>query len=402
MSHTQLILGLGVSGKASAEFLLDRGEEVWAVEKSPSDLEPLVKKGLKVFQTLDPELLTPGMTLHLSPGIPPTHPLVRKAEALNLEILSEIELAFRHTKRPLLGITGTNGKTTVTLLTAHVLNKLGFDAEALGNVGQPLISRVNDTSIGVVELSSFQLERTSTPKLLGAAYLNLTPDHLDRYSSVEEYGQAKLKIKELLLDNAPFILHESIAWEGAAKRYGASSPYFMEKKGHDRENFVAAFLLTEIFGISEGEFLEAAKTFEKPPHRVERVRDVNGVRFWDDSKATNIDAAVQGVKCMEGPVILIAGGKDKGYPYTEWKSAFKGRVKLMVVLGEAKRMIQKDMEGAYPLKEAATLEEAVRIAFHEAKAGDNVLLSPGCSSYDMFKNYEERGERFKSVVRSLE
>jgi UDP-N-acetylmuramoylalanine--D-glutamate ligase len=282
-----------------------------------------------------------------------------------------------------------------------VLNACGFKAEALGNVGIPLISRVDEEGIGVVELSSYQLERIATPALLGGALLNITPDHLDRYHTMAAYAQAKFRMTKILKPQAPFIVHRQTAADWPQLTPENAVIYGGEGKSHDEENMQAAFLLTQIFGITEVAFQKAIKSFQKPPHRIEWVRELEGTNFWNDSKGTNIDATLRAVEAMKGPVVLIAGGVDKGHPYTLWKPLFKEKVKQVIVLGEAKEKIIKDLQGVVPLTRVTTLQEAVKIAFEKAEKGDDVLLSPGCSSFDMFRDYEDRGEQFKSLVRSL-
>lgn len=407
-----VVLGLGVTGRAVAEFLLDRNEKVVGIEKNLNEKhKALLDKGLKVFGEGDFTPLEKGGTLHLSPGIPHTHPVVKEAKRLLMSLIGEIEFALQYCKRPLVGVTGTNGKTTVTLLVDHVLNKCGIPSEPLGNIGMPLISKIDGDKVGVLELSSYQLEEITTRALKGAALLNITPDHLDRYESFQAYAATKFHIQNLLLPDGKFIVERETAKNfqslihNTPTIYSAEDPYFLDEgkrnKSHDRENLIAAFLLTQIFGVSEKEFLEAVKSFKKPPHRIEFVRELNGITFWDDSKGTNIDATLRAVEVMEGPVVLIAGGVDKGYPYTSWGIPFKGKVKEVICFGEAKDKIRSDLSGFVPSSTVMSLNEAVQYAYKLGDKGDHVLLSPGCSSFDMFRDYMDRGEQFKSLVRSL-
>ncbi|MCB1113892.1 MAG: UDP-N-acetylmuramoyl-L-alanine--D-glutamate ligase [Chlamydiia bacterium] len=406
---TYYILGLGVTGRAVAACLLDRSFDVVGIEKSPGEhLSPLISKGLKISSENDPIAFTPHDTLVISPGISDSHPIIKMAQLKQVKIITEMELAFQASNRPLIGITGTNGKTTTTLLVAHVLNQLGHPAEALGNIGEPLILHTESEAIGVLELSSYQLERLRTPKLKAACILNITPDHLERHKTMEAYARAKFNIQALLEEKGRFIVQAHVAEEFKslmpqnALLFSEMDERFSHvKEGFEKENLIAAFLLTEIFGISEREFLEAASSFKKPPHRLEWVDIIKDADFWNDSKGTNLDATLKAVKSMKGPVILIVGGVDKGHPYHIWKSGFEGAVKLVIGLGEAKNKIKKDLSGQYPFQEVATLKEAVDVALKASSPGDQVLLSPGCASFDMFKNYEARGDEFKSLVRSL-
>lgn len=406
----KLVVGLGTSGQAAAKFLLSQGEEVVGVDRNPSRC--LLTDIVISLDSEDFPLDGIGQVI-LSPGIPLSHPLVQKANACKIEVIGEVELALRHMKGPAIGITGTNGKTTVTALVTHVLNHSGRAAEALGNIGMPLISATDTQKISVIELSSYQLETIKTKKLSAAAILNITPDHLDRYKVMETYAQAKFLIQEALIPGGLFILEEAAAASypscirQQALIYSWNKPPFPlppplgERRNHDAENFIAAFHLTERFGVTSKEFLAAYAAFKKPPHRIEFVLERQGVRFWDDSKGTNIDATIRAVEGMQGEVILIAGGVDKGFPYTAWIAPFRGKVRKVLALGEAAHKIENDLRAVIPVKLVRTLQEAVEEATACAKNGDNVLLSPGCASFDMFRDYADRGDQFKSLVRSI-
>lgn len=406
----KLVIGLGTTGQAVAKFLLSKGCSVVGVDRHPGQC---MMTDLPISTDSEDFPLEGIDQVILSPGIPLTHPLVQKAMAAKLEVIGEIELAFRHMKGPAIGITGTNGKTTVTSLVTHVLNYTGRPAVALGNIGTPLISNLDPQKIAVIELSSYQLETIKTRALSAAALLNITPDHLDRYKGMESYAQAKFLIQNALIPGGLFVLEEA-----AAKTYASYirneaqiyswdrppfplPPPFCERKNHDAENLIAAYYLTARFGVSSGEFLSASAAFKKPPHRIEFVLEKGGVRFWDDSKGTNVDATIRAVEGMQGAVILIAGGVDKGFPYTSWIAPFKEKVKTVFALGEASLKIKNDLSPQIPVKMVATLQEAVEEAFKSAQGGENVLLSPGCASFDMFRDYADRGDQFKSIVRSL-
>lgn len=409
-----LVIGLGVTGKAAAAFLLRKGFSVIGVDKKEIQLQDFPElKGLEIGSESDLNLLDDVAQVILSPGIPSHHPLVVKAHQNKIEVIGEIELAFRNMHRPMIGITGTNGKTTVTALVHHVLTSCGLKASALGNIGKPLITEVDEEGIAVIELSSYQLETIHTPKLLAAVILNITPDHLDRYKTLDVYAGAKYLIQGALLPNGKFYVEADTgrAFESFATRsqilyswQNAPLPLpglLAKKRNHDAENLIAAYLLTRVFGIAEEDFLKAAESFQKAPHRIEFVRELAGVRYWNDSKGTNIDATLKAVEVMEGPVILIAGGVDKGSPYSPWTVPFKGIVKHVICIGEAAGKIKTELENHYPVTLAENLAEALEQALIFQKRGDNILLSPGCSSYDMFRDYGDRGDQFKCLVRSL-
>ena len=406
----KLVIGLGASGQAAAKYFLEKGETVIGVDSDPSKC---MLVGLEInFDSADHPLEGIDQVI-LSPGVPLTHPLVLRAEEAKIEVIGEIELALRNLKRPAIGITGTNGKTTVTSLVAHVLNHSGRPAEAVGNIGTPLISAIDGDKIAVIELSSYQLETIKTKKLSAAALLNITPDHLDRYKTMHAYAQAKFLVQDALIPGGLFVLEKAAAESYAplihreALIYSYEQPPFplppplSGRKNHDAENFIAAFYLTQRFGVSSSEFLSAYAAFKKPPHRIEFVQELAGVRFWDDSKGTNIDATIRAVEGMQGDVLLIAGGVDKGFPYTSWIDPFKGKVKRVYAIGEASPKIEKDLRHQIPVKIVKNLKEAVEEASKEARGGDNVLLSPGCASFDMFRDYADRGDQFKCLVRSL-
>ncbi|MFI5334067.1 MAG: UDP-N-acetylmuramoyl-L-alanine--D-glutamate ligase [Chlamydiales bacterium] len=432
-----LVLGLGISGRAAAEFLLARGFAVTAVEKSEkvlasNDVENLHQKGLSILPESEIDLKKFALFVP-SPGVSSEHPLYLSAQKAKVEIIGEAELAFRTMAQSAVAITGTNGKTTVTLLVQHLLNSCGKRAKALGNVGEPLTRYFlspDPDELVVAELSSYQLETISSRVFHAGVILNITPDHLDRYPSMREYAEAKCRLQNCLKPAAPFFVYEKVAhefgtllswdnlftfglreschfWTDKEKIYEPGGveyilPAQYRKMGeHESENLLAAWLLVKQFGVEFSQFVQALDSFKKPPHRIEFVREVAGVVYYDDSKGTNLDATIQAVRAMEGPVILIAGGVDKGASYTLWEPLFKGRVKKIIVLGEAAKKIARELESAFLIEMVGSLEDAVRLAYKEASRGDCVLLSPGCSSYDMFRDYAHRGEEFKRYVLGL-
>lgn len=395
-----LIIGLGISGQAAANWLLSQGFSVIAVDKKAADLRTLpfisslIERGLILFSEEQP---IPFMSISfaiVSPGISLRHSLVQSVLSYGIEVIGEVEFALRHLRNRCLGITGTNGKTTTTLLTAHLLQSSGVPARALGNVGFPLSSyllEAKDDEILVLELSSFQLETMQTRCLMGAAILNITPDHLDRYDSMQHYADAKMRIASCLLDENNFFV--------------SSQAYQYAKKGHlldsSSENVQAAFSLASLVGVSSSQCLNALSTFKKPPHRIEWVAEKNGSVYYNDSKATNVEAVIHAVNSLPGPLVLLVGGLGKGAPYTPWIASFRDKVKMLIAFGQAAFTMESELASELPFCRVATLSEALQLASTYAQHGASVLLSPGCSSYDQFRNYEHRGDEFKRLVREL-
>lgn len=445
-SQPVLVLGLGKSGRAVVQFFLDVDIPVHGVDDNANlfdnnvDIASLQERGAFLYPSNAIDLASFRFIV-ISPGIPHTHPIIVKALQLGVNIVGEIELACGFLKKsPLLAITGTNGKTTVTLLVNHILNSCGLSAKALGNVGVPLISEVPHMqkikSILVVELSSYQLETLSSSVIDAAIILNITPDHLDRYSSMEDYAKTKFRIGHCLKPEGVCYIEEKtlfrykhlITQDLLPKSYGFSpncdlytdgrqvfinqlpvfelpEPY-RHRKNHEVENLLAAYALCHRMGVTGDQFIKGLATFVKPPHRIEFVREYKGIKFFDDSKGTNIDAVIRAVETLydESPqakILLIAGGVDKGAPYAPWKDVFQKNVRAIYVIGQAAKKMKEELEQTFPVHICASLEEATRKAAQEAVQGEYVLLSPGCSSYDMFRDYAHRGEEFKKIVKNL-
>lgn len=437
-----LVVGLGLSGRAASRFLLKRGAIVWGVDcnvellTKHQDVLELFEAGLLVLPDSEPLNIHLFDLLVVSPGIPPTHPHYVSAQNAGIEIIGEVELACRFLNQPFLAVTGTNGKTTTTFLVAHVLNQCGKLARALGNIGIPLTSELDSTEgsldehILVVELSSFQLETLNKKVVDAGVILNITPDHLDRYPSMQAYAAAKLHLKDCLKPQGKLYLFEPTYhayrdllhnYKPYTYGYSSSCDFYTDKKyvyhqkkveyllpeiyqgveSHDVENILAAYVLCNTMGVTPEQFLSALATFKKPSHRLEYVCSFKDVAYYDDSKGTNIDAVIRAVNSIKGDIILIAGGVDKGSSYTPWIQAFAGRVKCIFAIGQAALKIKNDLSHSLPVEERQTLEAAVRDATSIAKPGQVVLLSPGCSSFDMFRDYAHRGEEFKRIVYTL-
>lgn len=412
-----LILGLGISGRATAEFLLNRSASVTAVDQrclqlvDDPNITPLIEKGLVLIKDIPVGKIQDFDQLVISPGVPPTHPVVVEAKQQRVEVIGEIELACRYLKQPMIAVTGTNGKTTVTLLIGHVLNACGIPAKVLGNGGVPLVSEIAqlDREVVVCELSSYQLETLECKVVDAGAILNITPDHLDRYPNMDAYALAKLKLIDCLKPGKKLFVSKQVL--NAFGHFIKNSKENIEQiipntynssLNHDEENRLAAKRLCMEFGVSSDDFNRAEKSFVKPPHRIEFVRTSKGVDYFNDSKGTNLDSVKRAVEKMDGPTVLIAGGKEKGTSFIPWIEPFKGKVKTIVAIGEAQQRIVDELGSHFTVIKRHDLKTAVETASTIADEGDNVLLSPGCASFDMFENFEERGNVFKKCVGLLD
>jgi UDP-N-acetylmuramoylalanine--D-glutamate ligase len=398
-----LVIGYGVSGRAAAAFLRKQGHNVIVVDK---------KGGPGIL------LDTPDLPLHdisqiiVSPGIPPSHPLLTKAKALGIEVIGEIELAFRHIKNPCFAITGSNGKTTTVLLTTHILNNAGKKARALGNVGESLTGYLLDADpneILVIELSSFQLETVEARCLDAALVLNITPNHLDRHPSMQAYAEAKARIQHCLKPTGklyishqvhrdfPSLFSDAEIFEKDVDLINGLS--YMQLGMPSKQSVQAAYLICTRCGVTNAEFLRELETFRKPAHRIEWVAEIDGVSYYNDSKSSNVHSVMHAVGRFVGPVVLIVGGVHKGSSYRPWIESFHGKVKALIAYGEAAPIMEQELGEIFPFYKVEKFAEAVQRARIEAKAKETVLLSPGCSSYDQFQSYEHRGEEFKRLVK---
>lgn len=445
-----LVLGLGKSGMAAAAFLADRGARVTASDaKGPGALTPSLKDlearenvTLALGRPQTPDLLNPEVDLVVkSPGVPPHIPPLVEARKRKIPVLSEIEVAYAFIKAPIIGITGTNGKTTTTTLLGEILKGAGERVHVGGNIGTPLLDLVAKCRPGdllVTELSSFQLEyiRDFRPHI--SVFLNISADHLDHHGTFEAYLQAKANIflnqreedfAVLNLDDpalkaleggikariVPFSsrksLGEGVFVEGGKIIIAAGGPCqtvlpvddLALPGRHNLENSLAAVAAAHCRGVAPGVMAKTLSSFAGVEHRMEFVGEVKGIAFVNDSKGTNPDAAIMALNSYKEPIVLIAGGKDKGAVFEELADAIQNRVSHLVLLGETREKIARACReagfSAYTL--AGSLEEAVLKAYRRAKPGDIVLLSPACASWDMFSSFEERGNQFKSLIESL-
>ena len=371
--------------------------------------------------------------------MPADAPLLQAARVKGTTIWSEIELADRFLKGRLIGITGSNGKTTTTSLIEHILKSAEVPTILAGNIGTPLISRVeetNDATITVVELSSFQLELIESFRPNISVFLNLTPDHLDRHHTLEAYGAAKARIFENQTESDSAVLNGD---DPATKKYAPAKPqvfWFSRKQrvaqgafvreeeivfrrdgkeeavlklqdiplagAHNVENVLAAVAATRLAGADISSIAKGVRSFLGVEHRLEFVAEIGGVRYYNDSKATNVDATLKALDAFPGKILVVLGGKDKGSDYTALQKPLREKAILALLIGAAAEKIEKQITGSVAIERAGTIERAVEIASHAARPGDVVLLAPACASFDQFENYEHRGRVFKDLVHELE
>ncbi len=438
------ILGMARSGLAAAELLFDRGGVPFVSDSAPADQvsEPIAKlRGLGIPYETDghSEKLLTNDYLVVSPGVPLNIEILERARDAGLPIFSELEIASWACPGRIVAITGANGKTTTTTLVGEILTAAGFDAHVCGNIGRPLsevISRMTDESVAVVEVSSFQLETISLFKPYVAMILNLTPDHIDRHGSFDEYKKAKYRITENQTESDLFLLNrndvesvnddpstqarkayfsaatdaDSVAFENGGWLSFRMSHEVRQvircddiaiKGPHNLQNASAAVAVAAELGVSIDVMRRVLTSFPGVEHRLENAGAVAGVTFINDSKATNIDSVKWALRSIRTPLYLILGGRDKGGLFGELIEVGRDKVKGVVVIGEAKDKIAAALRESFAVEAAATLQDAVSVCFGQAHPGETVLLSPGCASFDMFDNFEHRGRAFKAAVQSL-
>jgi UDP-N-acetylmuramoylalanine--D-glutamate ligase len=440
-----LVVGLARTGVATSLFCAARGANVTATdartEKAIGDVLSQLRTagvhlelgGHREETVLEQDLIIP------SPGVPADAPLLKSARAKGITIWSEIELADRFLNGRLIGITGSNGKTTTTSLIEHILRSAGISTILAGNIGTPLISRVeetNDASVTVVELSSFQLELIDSFRPNISVFLNLTPDHLDRHHTLDEYGAAKARIFENQTETDSAVLN---ADDPATTKYAPAKPqvfWFSRKQrvaqgafvreneivfrrdgkeetllklqdipmagAHNVENVLAAVAATRLAGADASAIAKGVRSFSGVEHRLEFVAEIGGVRYYNDSKATNVDATLKALDSFPGRILVVLGGKDKGSDYTGLQKSLREKTILALLIGAAAEKIEKQIAGSVAIERAGTIERAVEIASQAARPGDVVLLAPACASFDQFENYEHRGRVFKDLVHQLE
>lgn len=439
-----LVVGLARSGVAAAEFLAARGARVTVNDAKPEselkEAEALRAKGIEVVGGSHPrELFEKSDLIVVSPGVPLALEPFKLAKVAGVPIIGEVELAARFLRGRLVGITGSNGKTTTTTLVGELLKDAGLFTQVGGNIGTALISLVETSRDGgftVVELSSFQLEAVEQLHVNVALLLNITPDHLDRYDSMEDYAAAKANIFRNQTAEDVAVLNADNDWtmrEGANSAAGQVCFSRLKELGegiflrgdeiiersksgerilltradiqlpgdHNVENVMAALAAGIACGASPDSMRQTVRNFKGVEHRLEFVAEINGVKFFNDSKATNVDAAIKCLEAFAGGVIVILGGKDKGGDYAPLAPLVRERCEHVILIGAAADKIAAALEETKPLHRATTMPEAVEIGLRLGRPGDIVLLAPACASFDMFDNYEHRGRVFKESVRSL-
>ena len=447
MSKKVLVFGSGISGIGASRLLESMGKEVILYDGNtsldPEKMKQQIGEGTKVeviLGELSDEVINELEMVVMSPGVPTDLPVVNKMRELGIMISGEVELAYTYGKGDVLAITGTNGKTTTTALLGEIMKNYKESVFVVGNIGNPYTTEVlnmNEKSVAVAEVSSFQLETIHEFRPRVSAILNITPDHLNRHHTMEAYIAAKEDIaKNQTAEDTCVLNYEDEVTRKFGEKVAAKVLYFSSQrkleKGiyledgnivynngepevichvdelkllgtHNHENVMAASAMAAAYGVPMDVIRKTVKEFAGVAHRIEFVCEKNGVAYYNDSKGTNPDAAIKGIQAMNRPTVLIGGGYDKGSTYEEWIEAFDGKVTYFVLLGQTKEKIAQAARncGFENIVMTESLEEAVEACARLARPGDAVLLSPACASWGMFKNYEERGDKFKELVKAL-
>jgi UDP-N-acetylmuramoylalanine--D-glutamate ligase len=436
------VIGLGNTGIAAANFLSKRGARVTVTDnKSEEQLSDSFKNLCAEVETRfeNPQPTSNAEMVVLSPGVDIHAPFLAGAKQAGIEIISEIELASRFNTAPIIAITGTNGKSTCTSLIAEILSQSGKTVQAGGNLGTPFISMLDkgNADYRILELSSFQMEATSGLHPMISVILNISPDHMDRHKNFKTYVELKKKIyvnqtqNDFLILNQDDVHTRDLGKDCLAERIMFSSKTELEKgiflrdnkivarlQGDEREiisivdlskglqwqieNVLPAIAIALLLDVPQEAMRQTLKNFTGLEHRLEWVRTMNGIDFVNDSKGTNVGSVCKSLNTFDQPIILIAGGKDKETDFSPLKNLLKEKVKHLVLIGETRDKFKKVLSGSFGYEECESLEEAIHSAKAKAEAGDVVLLSPACASFDMFENYEDRGNRFKAIVKNLE
>ncbi|SFR95714.1 UDP-N-acetylmuramoyl-L-alanine--D-glutamate ligase [Anaeromicropila populeti] len=444
---TVLVIGTKISGIAAANLLLDKKADVILFDANINvdrkELETSIDGKVTIaLGELKGEEKSAVDLVILSPGVPAELPMVCEFRERNIPIWGEIELAYQCGKGKVVAITGTNGKTTTTSLVGEIMKSYYKSVFVVGNIGIPYTGVVQETkqdSVIVAEISSFQLETIHEFRPQISAILNITPDHLDRHHTMENYIDAKLSVAKnqssmqyCILNYEDEVLRErsndiaANVWFFSSEQKLEVGIYLNDAKDiiyadgieevlicnvkelkllgrHNYENVMAGVLIAIKMGVPYRTIRETLLKFRAVEHRIEYVTSKKGIAFYNDSKGTNPDAAIKGIQAMETPTLLIGGGYDKMADYTEWIKAFNGKVRYLVLIGQTRDKIAEAAKkcGFHNIILAESLEEAIQICYEKAMEGDSVLLSPACASWGMFKNYEERGRMFKEYVNQL-
>ncbi len=447
-----LVIGLGRSGVAAARYCTGVGAQVTVSDAKP---EVALRKNVEALEGLPvefslgenhPTLPAKSDLIVISPGVPLDLPGLAEARAQGVPIIGELELAVQRTAAPVIAVTGTNGKTTTTALLGHLLNAAGMRVCVAGNIGTPLLGVLEEAAaaaVVVLEISSFQIDTTPSLKPRIAVWLNVTEDHLDRHGSFGQYVASKARllsqvppdghavyniadpavaeaVSKVRCRRFPFDATGKIlsatrgeggrSWYGggdlmvsvggtSATRYNLAQAQIFGL--HNRENMLAALSAAELAGASPEALEQGLYSFTGLPHRIEFVLEHQGVRYYDDSKGTNVGATIRALQSFAEPVVLIAGGLGKGADFTPLAEVVRQKVKKLVLIGEAADQMQQQLAGAAGTVRAATMEKAVELASRAAEPGDVVLLSPACASFDMFRDYADRGRAFVGAVEAI-
>lgn len=435
-----LVVGMKKSGMASAELLAAHGARVRATDLKPLDKLPgaaevLARLGAP-FAVQSPEVFEGADLIVISPDVPADLPALVAARARGARVVGEVELAAPFLRGRTIGITGTNGKTTTTTLVGHILRQAGVPVQVGGNIGTPvtaMIAESREDGWNVLELSSFQLETIDEFHADIALCLNITQNHLDRHHTFDNYRAAKRRLFETQRSGATAVLNaDDPACSGFAGNTAARVEWFSSRREvspgarlrgetlvldgeplmgtgeipirgrHNVENVLAASIAAARAGVGRAAIAAAVRSFQAVEHRLEYVRSLRGVDFYNDSKATSVDATLKALDAFPGGLWVILGGKDKGLDYAPLRAPLAARARAVLLIGAAADKIAAQLEGAVPLVKTGTLEAAVEHAFRNARAGDTVLLAPACASFDQFNSFEHRGEVFKGIVNRLE
>ncbi len=425
-----LVIGLGKSGIAALNLLRPYAHKLTCTDSRPlSDLpfaQTIVENSEISYLPLSGVNLASIDTLVVSPGVPLSLPLLQDALARSIPVLGEVELAFEFLRGPILAGTGANGKTTTISLTGHILHSAGIACQVGGNIGLPVTDMVATATFlqwNVLELSSFQLETVSRFHAQIAAILNITPNHLDRHLTLEAYTAAKLNIfrNQTAADCAVLNARSTHPVPSSARNYffngdaahlnGSNIELFGQTLmstsdvplpgAHNLENVMAAAVMASLAGASHSSIATAIASFKGVPHRLEFVREVRGIRFYNDSKATSVDATLKAIEALPAPLWVILGGTDKGGSYLPLLPLLQAKAKGVLLIGAATPLIEKELGGKLPLSACGTLSAALHHAVAQATPGDTVLLAPACASFDQFTSYEHRGDSFRQLVEAL-
>ncbi|MCH9634195.1 MAG: UDP-N-acetylmuramoylalanine--D-glutamate ligase [Chlamydiae bacterium] len=414
-----LVLGMGLSGCAMVSFLSKRGAIVTGFDDGAGNKN----FPCKVYSSINQVNFKEISSVVYSPGIKSSHPVFQAALKESIPLVGEIELGAREIKNPCIAVTGTNGKSTVVSLITHLLNTANKPALSLGNIGIPITSAIDNLTdeILVLELSSYQLEALKTPCIDLGLFLNLTPDHLDRYQTMERYAEAKFLMQKALKSKASFFIEKSLQANWSKFLQFKSVYFFNDFLDHfldeidekikesfkyispfEKLNFSAAIAVSKSFGVTNKDILHGLKSFNNLPHRCEFVKSVKQVKFYNDSKATNIESVIKAVTSFREPLIMIMGGEDKELDFSLLVPYFMNKVKKICLIGESRSKMYQLFSPHFNVEECICLEDAIKLAYQNSQPNDTVLLSPAASSFDMFQNFEHRGNEFKKIVNQLE